>query len=98
MDTKIKTEISPSKIIETGMGFWASKTLLTAVNLGLFTLLAKGTLSAEEIKEHLELNERSIYDYLDALVALGFLKRKGLLETATYTNTAETDFYLDKNT
>jgi precorrin-6B methylase 2 len=97
MDTKIKTEISPSKIIETGMGFWASKTLLTAVNLGLFTLLAKGTLSAEEIKEHLELNERSIYDYLDALVALGFLKRKGLLETATYTNTAETDFYLDKN-
>ncbi len=97
METSTKTKISPSRIIETGMGFWASKTLLTAVNLGLFTLLAKGALTAKEIKEHLELNERSLYDFLDALVALGFLKRKGLEQTAVYSNTAETDLYLDKN-
>ena len=97
METSAKTKISPSKIIEIGMGFWASKTLLTAVNLGLFTLLAKGVLSAQEIKEHLKLNERSLYDYLDALVALGFLKRKGLEDTAIYSNTEETELYLDKN-
>jgi len=32
------------------MGFWASKTLLTAVNMGLFTELAKGALSGQDIK------------------------------------------------
>ncbi|MEJ1221437.1 methyltransferase [Sediminicola sp. 1XM1-17] len=97
METRTKTELNPSKIIETGMGFWASKTLLTAVNLGLFTLLAKGPLPAAEIKEHLGLHDRSLYDFLDTLVALGFLKRKGLGETAMYSNTKETDHYLDKN-
>ena len=97
METRTESTISPSKIIETGMGFWASKTLLTAVSLGLFTLLAKGPLSAKEIMEQLELSDRSVYDYLDALVALGFLKRKGLEQKAIYSNTAETDLFLDKN-
>lgn len=97
METRTKTKISPSKIIETGMGFWASKTLLTAVNLGLFTLLAKGPLSAAEIQEHLELQNRGLYDFLDALVALGFLKRKGLEDSAVYSNTKETDHFLDKD-
>ena len=97
METSTKTQISPFRIIETGMGFWASKTLLTAVNLGLFTHLAKGALTAKEIKEQLELNGRSLYDFLDALVALGFLNRKGLEQTAVYSNTVETDLYLDKS-
>lgn len=97
MKIKTETKMSPSRIIETGMGFWASKTLLTAVNLGLFTLLAKGALSAREIKDHLELNERGVYDYLDALVALDFLKRQGLEQKAIYSNTDDTDLFLDKN-
>ncbi|BAZ10457.1 O-methyltransferase family 2 [Calothrix sp. NIES-4071] len=31
---------TPEKILELGFGFWGSKTLLTAVELGLFTELA----------------------------------------------------------
>ncbi len=82
-----------------GTGFWASKILLSAVKFQLFTTLAeKKTMSAIELKSHLGLQctNRNVYDYLDALAAFGFLKREGLLETATYSNSADTDFFLDK--
>lgn len=92
-----KQQVSPTKIMDVGMGFWASKVLLTAVNIGLFTRLGRGPASAEKLKIKLGLHERSLYDFLDALVAMGFLKRKGLKETAVYSNTEETDLYLDKN-
>lgn len=91
-----ESQLSPSRIIETGMGFWASKTLLTAVNIGLFTRLGKGPLPASRIAEKLDLHQRSIYDFLDALVAMGFLNRTGLKETAVYSNTPETAAFLDQ--
>ncbi len=94
---KESTQIDPSKIIQTGMGFWESKTLLTAVNLRLFTHLANGELSGREIKTELGLHERSLYDFLDALAALGFLKRRGLKENTMYSNADHADFFLDKN-
>lgn len=58
------------------MGFWASKVLLTAVNMGLFTLLAEGGLSGQEIKTKLGLHERSLYDFLDTLCAWFFETRR----------------------
>jgi len=89
--------INPSKIMQVGMGFWASKTLLSAINMGLFTLLAEQELDARAIQNALGLHDRGLYDFLDALVALGFLKRSGLLESAIYSNADDTDFFLDKN-
>ncbi len=91
-----ESQLSPSRIIETGMGFWASKTLLTAVNIGLFTRLGKGPLPASRIAEKLGLHQRSLYDFLDALVAMGFLNRTGLKETAIYSNSEESATFLDE--
>lgn len=90
--------LNPSKIMQVGMGFWASKVLLTATRLELFTLLAPAPLSAKEIKEKLELHcaNRHVYDWLDALVSLGFLERKGVLDEGLYANAEDTDFFLDK--
>lgn len=90
-------QITPSHIMQVGMGFWASKTLLAAVNMSLFTHLAKGELSGQEIKEKLGLHNRGLYDFLDTLVALGFLKRSGLKQTSIYSNSEDTDLFLDKN-
>jgi precorrin-6B methylase 2 len=90
-------KVDPSHIMQVGMGFWASKTLLTAVKLELFTKLAVRPLTGKEIKYELCLNERGLYDFLDTLVALGFLQRSGNKSTAIYSNSAETDFFLDKN-
>jgi hypothetical protein len=90
-------KVDPSHIMQIGMGFWASKTLLTAVKLQLFTLLATRPLSGKEIKYEICLNERGLYDFLDTLVALGFLQKRGNKSTAIYSNSADTDLFLDKN-
>src|ERR1700681_4099153 len=71
---------NPSRIMQIGMGFWASKTLLAAVKFKLFTLLAGKKMSAAEIKTALKLQttDRHVYDWLDALTTLGFLQREGM--------------------
>lgn len=97
MENTTKNHVDPSKIMQVGMGFWASKTLLTAVNMELFSILAKRELSGKEIQSRLGLHNRNLYDFLDALVALGFLKRTGLKETIIYKNAEDTDLFLDKN-
>lgn len=97
METSTQKHVDPSKIMQVGTGFWASKTLLTAVNLELFTILSKRELSGKEIQSRLGLHNRSLYDFLDTLVALGFLKRKGLKETSLYCNAEDTNLFLDKN-
>ena len=92
-------QIDPSKIMQIGMGFWASKVLLAAVKFKLFTLLAGTSKSGKEIKEILQLGTttRHVYDWLDTLVSLGFLKREGLLDDAKYSNAPDTEMFLDSN-
>jgi hypothetical protein len=96
IQVKESVKIDPSHILQVGMGFWASKTLLTAVKLELFTQLATQSLSAKEIKHRLGLHERGLYDFLDALVALGFLQKTGNKETALYSNSPDAELFLDK--
>lgn len=84
--------ITPEKILQTGLAFWASKTLLSAVELGLFTELAHGARSADELGEHLALHPRARRDFFDTLVALGFLQR----DDSRYANTPETALFLDR--
>ncbi len=83
---------TPEKILQIGLGFWASKILLSAVEMGLFTELARGPEGLEAVQGRLGLHPRSARDFLDALVALGFLERRD----GKYSNTAETDLFLDK--
>ena len=91
-----EVSVNPSRILESGLAFWSSKVLLTAVNLELFTLLAQGGKNAEEIKSALHLQDRGLFDFLDSLVALNFLYREGTGEIGIYCNTLETDVFLDK--
>src|SRR6185369_3660420 len=85
--------VTPDAIMQLGFGYWGSKTLLSAVELGLFTELAKSPpLALDEIGARLSLHERSARDFLDALVALGMLRR----EQGKYANTPATDLYLDR--
>lgn len=78
--------------MQLGLGFWASKTLLSAIELQLFTELAAAPMSAEAIQERLRLHPRATRDFLDALVALEFLER----DQGIYRNGAEADLFLDK--
>ena len=89
-------ELDPSQIMQVGMGFWASKTLLSAVELELFTKLGSDALTGKEIAERVGLHKRATYDFLDTLVALGFLERDGEGSEGRYRNSAETETFLDK--
>jgi hypothetical protein len=88
--------VDPSHIMQVGTGFMASKTVLSAVELELFTKLGVGAMSAAEIAEQLGLDARAVPDFPDALVALGLLDRDGDGADALYRNTDATAAFLDK--
>ncbi len=88
----MNTSVTPDRILQTGLGFWASKALLSATEIGLFTELARGPASLEALSARLELHPRSARDFLDTLVALGFLRRND----GRYSNAPETDLFLDR--
>lgn len=84
---------TPDALLQLGLGFWGSKALLAAVELGLFTALAEHPHSEQELTDSLGLQRRGTRDWLDALVSLGVLDRAG----DTYANTVESDTFLDRN-
>ena len=88
----VAAEPSPERIMQLGCGFWGSKTLLSAVELGVFTELAKGPLDGKTLASRLGLHARSYRDFFDALVALGVLERRRDL----YFNAPETEQLLDR--
>lgn len=85
----------PTSILQIGFGFWPAKTLLSAVELGLFSILAEGALTGPQIEGRLGLGSRATYDFLDGLVALQLLEREGVGETSRYSNTVDTATFLD---
>lgn len=86
-----------ARILEVGFGFWPSRILLTAVELEVFTKLGAHSMSGEELGRALALHPRGIWDFLDALTALGFLERDGSGADGRYRNTPDTARFLDKN-
>jgi len=92
-----ESPIDAARILEVGFGFWPSKILLTAVELEVFTKLGAASMTGEELGRALALHPRGIWDFLDALTALGFLERDGSSATGRYRNTASTAQLLDKN-
>ena len=84
----------PDRILEVGHAFRGSKALLSAVEFGVFTVLAGGPLDLDAVRKRAGIHERGAHDFLDALVALGMLSRQ---ENGCYANSAETDLYLDRN-
>jgi hypothetical protein len=84
--------LTPERILQTGLAFWPAKTLLSAIELGLFTELARSPERRDALSQRLGLHPRSARDFLDTLVALGFLTR----EDDRYGNTPDTDLFLDR--
>jgi len=88
----MQQQLTPEKILQTGLAFWPSKTLLSAIEMGVFSELAHGPEPFDALCGRLGLHHRSARDFLDTLVALGFLTRSA----DRYGNTPETDLFLDR--
>jgi hypothetical protein len=86
------TAPNPAKILELGTGFWGAKVLLTAVEIDLFSALARQPLDITEIREQLNLHPRALPDFLGALCTEGLL----VLRDEKYHNGAVADIYLDR--
>ena len=86
--------ITSHRIMEIGHAFRASKALLSAVELGVFTALSSEPLDLDSLRQRLDLDARGARDFLDALVALELLVRH---QDGRYANTSETALYLDSN-
>jgi hypothetical protein len=87
------TSPTPEHVLQLGLGFWGSKVVLTAVELGLFTALGTGAQDLGAISSRLQLHPRGARDFLDSLVALGLLQR----EDGRYRNSPEANLFLDCN-
>ena len=84
---------SPDRIFDIGCGYRASKVLLSAIELDLFTILSDQPLDAVALAQRTGLHPRGAGDFFDTLVALGLLTRD---DEGRYSNTTETGFYLDR--
>jgi SAM-dependent methyltransferase len=83
----------PEHIMREGMGFWASRVVLIAVECGLFTELASGPATASELMSRLGWHPRGTGALLDCLVGLGLLKRD---RNGRYANTLRANLFLDR--
>ena len=84
----------PDRILQTGLAFWSSKVLLSALELDLFTELARTPGNLNTLIEKLKLHPRGRRrDFFDALVSMGFLER----DNGQYQNTDETACYLNRD-
>ncbi len=79
-------------ILELGSAFKAAKTILSAIELGVFDALGKGPTGPDTLRKEIGIAKRGARDFFDALVALGVVYRD---EEGCYSNTPESEFYLD---
>jgi hypothetical protein len=84
----------PQNILELGMAFWSSRVVLSAVEFGVFTKLAAGPLSAEELTAKLGWQSRAAGPVLDAVVLLGLLRRD---RAGRYSNSRRGALFLDRS-
>lgn len=85
----------PERILQSGFGFWSARALLSAIELGVFTELARGPRTRAQLQRNLVLDPRAAGDFLDALVSLRLLEREGDDDAAVYVNTREAAHFLD---
>jgi len=85
----------PERILQSGFGFWSARVLLSAIELGVFTELARGPRTRAQLQRRLQLDAHAAGDFLDALVSLKLLEREGDDDVAVYVNSREAGHYLD---
>src|SRR5712692_5997792 len=98
--------ISPSPIMQMATGFWVSKTLMTAVELGVFTKISayqnhndSKSITLREFQNLIGIEERRPAEaFTIALVSLGLLKvNKNKNGEKAFANSELSSMFLDKS-
>jgi SAM-dependent methyltransferase len=72
-----KTHPSPATVMQDLTGAWRARTLVAGVELGVFTQIAAGKRTVKEIAEAAGASPRGMASLLDALTAIGYLRKAG---------------------
>ena len=83
-------QITPEGIVKIGTGFMAAKHMFVAVEIGLFEALAEGPRTVEEISKTTGVPARTARISVDAVCALGLVRREG----DRYANAPEAQAFL----
>ena len=75
-DLSATASVTPDAIMQLSLAFWGSRTLLSAVELGLFTLAGDGPLSADALTTRLKLHPRRTEAVIDAEDVRGHCRGK----------------------
>lgn len=94
--------LSPSPIMQMATGFWGSKTLMTAVELGVFTKIStyhNQSMTLKEFQNIIGIEEiRPAEAFTTALVSLGLLRlNKNNNGEKTFANSEVSSMFLDKS-
>ena len=98
--TNSYASISPDPIFQTVTGFWASKALMAAVELELFTKLSGGKqMTLKELQQALEMKARPTDVFASALASLGLLQITKEKEGSErlFANSPISEMFLDKS-
>ena len=71
--------VAPTPIFQIATGFMAAKQLFVANEIGLFEQLANSPATLDELADRTGIHSRPLRIVADAMVALGFVQRKGAL-------------------
>jgi len=75
--TASRTPLSPAMVMEDLMGAWRARALVAAVELDIFSKIAAGKRTVKEIGEAAGASPRGTASLLDALTAIGYLRKTG---------------------
>ena len=91
--------ISPDPVFQIVTGFWASKALMSAVELELFTKLSGGKqMTLKELQQALEMEARPTDVFASALASLGLLQvTKKESSERLFANSPVSETFLDKS-
>ena len=104
--TERVSDTAPTPIMQMATGFWVSKTLMTAVELEVFTKISSflndknvGSISLEEFQDIIGIRDsRPAEAFTTALVSLGLLKvNKNAKGEKTFGNSQLSSLFLDKS-
>jgi 3-hydroxy-5-methyl-1-naphthoate 3-O-methyltransferase len=68
---------TPDAVLELFLSFWVSRTVMAAVELGVFDVVPPSGIAEREAAELLKLSERPARGLFDTCVAVGLLRREG---------------------
>lgn len=85
---------TPERIMEMAWGFAPSRALVAAIDIGLFTEIAGGKNTLAGLQQATGASQRGLRMLLEAMLALGLLKRQGAGNGARYSLPPDVDAFL----